>query len=109
MKRQVRLEDLIRSIPRQPLVSVPEISINGIALDSRKVQPGNLFVALVGANTDGHCYIPEAIKRGAAAICGMKRQEALPKPYIYVEDSRQTLAYLSAAFYGYPSRRLTVI
>jgi UDP-N-acetylmuramoyl-L-alanyl-D-glutamate--2,6-diaminopimelate ligase len=83
--------------------------INGLAFDSRRVQPGDLFVALVGGRADGHRYIPEAIAHGAAAVVGMQPQVGLPVPYVLVPETRRALAHLAAAFYGYPARQLTVI
>lgn len=83
--------------------------ITGIAIDSRQVQPGNLFVALPGISTDGHVYIPQAVQRGAAAVAGTQRLAGLAVPYLQVDDSRQALANLSAAFYDYPARRMTII
>ncbi|HEY4693377.1 MAG TPA: Mur ligase domain-containing protein, partial [Bellilinea sp.] len=49
---------------------IPNLLINGIALDSRQVKPGNLFVALTGGSTDGHKYITSAVQQGAIAIVG---------------------------------------
>jgi UDP-N-acetylmuramoyl-L-alanyl-D-glutamate--2,6-diaminopimelate ligase len=83
--------------------------INGIAIDSRHVQTGNLFVAMKGEAADGHDFIPDAIQRGAAAVVGDKIINNLYVPYIQVENSRQALSWLAAAFHGYPSRKLTVI
>ncbi len=88
---------------------VPNLTITGVAFDSRAVHPGNVFIALVGANSDGHAYIPAAIERGAVAVVGTRVMENLPAPYIRVEDSRVALAWLSAAFYSHPARQLTVI
>ncbi|MHB8194260.1 MAG: Mur ligase domain-containing protein, partial [Bellilinea sp.] len=51
---------------------LPPVSISGIALDSRGVQPGDLFIALVGGTADGHRYIPSAVERGAAAVVGQQ-------------------------------------
>jgi UDP-N-acetylmuramoyl-L-alanyl-D-glutamate--2,6-diaminopimelate ligase len=73
------------------------------------VQPGNLFVALVGGSADGHQYIPQAIRQGAAAVVGMRSLTDLAVPYIQVEDSRNALAHLAAAFYDYPARNMVVI
>ncbi|MCG8401105.1 MAG: Mur ligase domain-containing protein, partial [Firmicutes bacterium] len=42
--------------------------VRGIAYDSRRVEPGFLFVAIKGFKTDGHLYIQEAVRRGAAAV-----------------------------------------
>jgi UDP-N-acetylmuramoyl-L-alanyl-D-glutamate--2,6-diaminopimelate ligase len=91
-----------------PPVGEP-VAISGIAYDSRQVEPGYLFVALAGVNSDGHAYIGEAIRRGAAAIAGTRPECGYAVPYIQVEDGRQALASLSAAFYDYPARQLTVI
>ena len=86
-----------------------ETGITGITLDSRQVRPGNLFLALSGGNTDGHRFIPDAVQRGAAAVVGSKPLPDFGVPYIKVEDGRWALAQLSAAFYSFPARRLTVI
>lgn len=86
-----------------------DVTINGIAYDSRSVQPGNLFVALIGGNSDGHRYINSAVENGAVAILGMVPNEQCKVPYIQVDDTRSALAYLAAAIQGFPARKLTVI
>jgi len=86
-----------------------DVAINGIAYDSRSVQPGNLFVALIGGNSDGHRYIDSAVEKGAVAILGMLPKERCKVPYIQVDDTRSALAYLAAAIQGFPARKLTVI
>jgi UDP-N-acetylmuramoyl-L-alanyl-D-glutamate--2,6-diaminopimelate ligase len=86
-----------------------DVQILGIALDSRKVKPGYLFVALSGLNLDGHAFIQDAIERGASAVIGTKPIGALSVPYLQIVDDREALAQVSAAYYDYPARRLTVI
>jgi len=88
---------------------LPEIPVIGISFDSRSVQPGFVFFAIGGENSDGHDYIQESIRRGAVAVVGTKTLVNLPVPYIQVDDSRQALAYISAAFYGFPGRHMTMI
>ncbi len=88
---------------------IPATSITGIAIDNRKVEPGNLFVAMRGGSADGHDFIPDAIARGAAAVVCEKEITGLPVPCIRVQNSRQALTWLAAAFYDNPGRRLTVI
>ncbi len=83
--------------------------INGVVYDSRQVQPGNLFVALLGGMTDGHRYIADAIQRGACAVVGMQSLGEMPVPYVQVQDSRQALACLSAAYNDFPARHLMVV
>lgn len=88
---------------------VSATQITGIAIDNRKVQPGDLFVAMRGGSADGHDFIADAITRGAAAVVGEREIDGLAVPYIRVENSRQALTYLAAAFYGNPGQKLTVI
>ncbi|GAB4469251.1 MAG: UDP-N-acetylmuramoyl-L-alanyl-D-glutamate--2,6-diaminopimelate ligase [Anaerolineales bacterium] len=95
------------------LIHVPEIDseleVLAIASDSRKVEPGELFVAIKGLTVDSHDFIEQAIHNGAVAIVGEKRGFDLPVPYIRVSNSRMALAYLSAAWHEFPARKMTVI
>lgn len=105
----MRLSELVHALPEANLHALagdPEIS--AIASDSRHISPGALFVAIRGEAADGHAYIPQAIAAGAAAIVGEQPIEGMSN-YIRVPDSRQALAWLSAAWHGYPARRLVVI
>lgn len=95
------------------LPAIPEadgnVEVRGLAWDSRRVRPGDLFFALPGSKHDGHDFIPEAIRRGAAAAVGERPLPGLPIPYVQVENARRALAQAAAAFYGHPTRRLTTI
>ncbi|MGI8916432.1 MAG: UDP-N-acetylmuramoyl-L-alanyl-D-glutamate--2,6-diaminopimelate ligase [Chloroflexota bacterium] len=86
------------------------IEIAGIAFDTRRLAPGDLFVAVREANRDGHQFIADAVARGAAAIVA-ERQPNIPVavPLLLVEHSKRALAYLADAFYGQPSRHLRLI
>ena len=90
--------------------SDPEIT-GAITEDSRTIEPGGIFVAREGGSADGHRYIPQAVKAGAAAVVGEKPPEAVGVgvPYAQVEDAAQALAHLAAAYHGFPSRRLVMI
>jgi UDP-N-acetylmuramoyl-L-alanyl-D-glutamate--2,6-diaminopimelate ligase len=104
------LRQLFEDIPVEVhLESILEILVTGIAHDSRRVEPGNLFVALVGGSFDGHNYIDQAIQKGACAVVGTRTITDLAVPYVQVSDSRPTLAYLAASFYNFPARGMTVI
>lgn len=110
-KRQYLLDDLLKQTPIEVLsgnILVP-VTISGMAFDSRTVEPGDLFVALVGGSADGHQYIPAAVERGAAAVLGMRADLPCTVPYIQVADTRPALAYLAAAMQDFPARKLTVI
>jgi len=88
---------------------LPDLSISGISIDSRAVNPGDLFVAMQGGSVDGHTFIPLAIDKGAVAVVGQRDIDNLPVPYIRVDDPRRSLTYLAAAYYDWPGRKLTVI
>jgi UDP-N-acetylmuramoyl-L-alanyl-D-glutamate--2,6-diaminopimelate ligase len=105
------LATLIQDLPVPCQVSgdVSGVIVKGIALDSRCVKPGDVFVCLVGGTTDGHRYIPNAIQQGAAAVMGTQPIESLEVPYLKVPEAREAMAHLAAAFYDHPGRKLTVI
>ena len=88
---------------------VTEIPVRSVVSDSRKVQQGDLFVAMSGEYFDGHKYIPNAIEQGAVGIVGEQEIADLPIPYIQVENARQAIAYLAAAYYDHPARKLTML
>ena len=102
------LNDILSALPNSQS-PIPNPQITGIAIDNRKVQPGDLFVAMRGGSADGHDFIADAIQRGAAAVVGEREIDGLAIPYIRVENSRQALTYIAAAFYGNPGQKLTVI
>ena len=73
------------------------VAILGVTTDSRRVSPGELFVALVGERFDGHGFVEEAIRRGAvAALVSRRVQASLPAPQVVVEDTRIGLGKLAA-------------
>ncbi|MGA2480624.1 MAG: UDP-N-acetylmuramoyl-L-alanyl-D-glutamate--2,6-diaminopimelate ligase, partial [Spirochaetia bacterium] len=77
----------------------------------REVEPGFLFVAMDGQHTDGHRFIPDALRRGAAAVLLSRMPEGAAETvsWIQVGNPRTSLSPLAAAFYGHPSRSLRVI
>jgi len=85
-----------------------DTEITGIAYNSKKVNKGDLFVALKGRNTDGHLFIREAIERDAAAVM-VQREGEFPVPAIVVDNTRKYLGHIAARFYGFPSKTLKTI
>lgn len=81
--------------------------VTGVVIDSRKVETGNLFVALPGEKVDGHRFIPQVMQNGALCALSEKRIENFPHPYILVDSCRQALKDL-AEFYR-KSLNVTVI
>lgn len=105
----IQLSSLLNSLPEPPQYSARHILINGISADSRRIQPGYLFVACPGEQVDGHRFIPQAIANGANAVIGSQALEGLGVPYFQVKDCRLALAQVAAAFYGFPARKLVMI
>ncbi len=90
---------------------VPECALQGVAEDSRRVQPGYLFVASVGVRHDGHDYAEQAARQGAVAIAGAREgvTELAGLPYVYTPHPRRALGRLAQRLAGDPTRALTVV
>ncbi len=107
----MQLEELISIIPGAKITGSLDVELLGIHADSRKVEPGFLFVAVPGTQSDGHQFIDKAIESGAKTIVF----ETLPAKmfpgitYIQVVDSADALGKLASMFNGEPSAQLTLV
>lgn len=90
--------------------NAPEIEINGLCIDSRKISQRDMYFCMEGMVHDGHEFIDEVIDKGAVCIVHSKPIEQARKgvAYIKVENVNQTLNILASKFYGYPSRKMKV-
>ncbi len=86
-------------------------TITALEYDSRKVEAGNCFFAVVGTASDGHNYIASAIERGATAVvCQRMPEEPCDKvAYIIVENSNEAMAIMAANYYDNPSAELRLV
>jgi UDP-N-acetylmuramoyl-L-alanyl-D-glutamate--2,6-diaminopimelate ligase len=84
--------------------------VAGLAYDSRRVRPGDLFATWQGFEKDGHAFVPEAVAAGAVA-CLVERRGVVPPEAVevYVPDSRRALSRVAANFYGHPTRSLHLV
>lgn len=109
----MKIRELIEEREIISITGSDELTVRGISYDSRKVEPGHLFVAMQGEKVDGHSFIESAVKKGALAIIHEKEIAAGslsgPALLIRVKDSRKALAFAANTYYGMPSRGLTVI
>jgi UDP-N-acetylmuramoyl-L-alanyl-D-glutamate--2,6-diaminopimelate ligase len=105
------LSDIIEGLAFTGLQGSADIDITAVVFDSRKVVPGCLFVAVRGTVVDGHDYIEQAIKQGAAAIIC----EELPAhvtgevDFLMVANSAKALGIVAANFYENPSANLKLV
>ena len=88
-----------------------DLAFDGVAVDSRRVVPGNLFVALPGARVDGHDFVGEAARRGAAAALVARRPESAPAgfPLFVVPDPLEALQKLAAVARARAGWRLSAV
>ncbi len=87
------------------------VELKGICFDSRKVQPGFLFIAIKGTLSDGHAFIEKAITLGAVAVVAENLPSTISDKvtYITVKDSAKALGMIASNFYGNPSSKLKLV
>jgi UDP-N-acetylmuramoyl-L-alanyl-D-glutamate--2,6-diaminopimelate ligase len=106
------LPDALSAVEWQRENPSDDPTIRGIRYDSRQISPGDLFVALRGATSDGHDYLERATRLGAAALLVEEMPEPgrrFDLPVVRVLDSRRALAPISARFFGQPASELSLI
>ena len=104
----MKLKELLTGVSVLECTADPELEIEEIYYDSRKVTPGSLFVAVSGFAADGNKFIPMAAEKGAAAVVTAKKPEG-DIPYVLVASDRLALALLGRNFFGRPAEQMTMI
>ncbi len=107
--RELELRGMLRTLLAAPTVSVAQVQVSRVVFDSRTVEPGDLFVAVPGAATDGHEHAAAAAGRGAAALIAERAIAGANVPQLLVGSSRSALAVAAAWLYGFPSHSLGVV
>lgn len=106
----MKLSSLLEKISYTLLKGSIETEIKDIKYDSRKVEKDDIYVALVGYNSDGHDYVKDAINNGANTILISKIMDIKEDiNVIKVDDTRISLSYLSKAYFNNPDEELTLI
>ena len=105
------LKDILDNAGVREINGSTDIEIHSLKFDSRTVEQGCLYFAVKGTISDGHQFIPDAIKAGAVAVVCEKIPEypAGNVTFILVNDSSYAKAVIASAFYGNPSSRLDLI
>ena len=108
---RVRLADLLRVDEMLAVRGSLARPVSGLAIDSRRVTPGDVFFALPGRRADGADFVDEAVARGAVAVVSARLPKAVPSRVtaLQVADPRELLARVAQRFYGFPDRALGVI
>ncbi len=108
----MKLSEILKNVCLTEARGNLEKDITGVSIDSRKVRPGDLFVAVKGTLTDGHEYISKAIEKGAAAVLvsGPVSAEA-PEgvTFVRVADTEAVAGEAATAFFGRPTERLRLV
>ncbi|MBQ5725924.1 MAG: UDP-N-acetylmuramoyl-L-alanyl-D-glutamate--2,6-diaminopimelate ligase [Alistipes sp.] len=108
---QKKLSEILSSVEVVKLIASHDVELTGLSYDSRAVKAGDCFFAVRGTQVDGHRYIASAVEAGAVAVVCEQLPEECHEgvSYIVVADSTQAMADMASAFYGHPSRHLTLV
>ena len=105
-----KLKDLLEHLDYQCLQGTTDKEITSVVYDSRKAEPGSLFLCIKGAVSDGHTYAKEVAEKGTSVLVV---QDAVEVPedvtVIQVENSRYAMACISAAWFDHPAKKLKTI
>ena len=106
----MKLNAMLGRIPGrvETVGDIENTDIQALRIDSRRVQPGDLFFCTPGLRRDAHDFAPQAIEKGAAALVVSRRLD-LDVPQVIVEDVRIATSYIAAAFYGHPADGMLMI
>ena len=105
------LQDILYKVKIRAVAGSTDVEVNDIQIDSRKIKPGNLFVATKGVVTDGHLFIENAVESGAVAVIYEempgKINEAVT--YVQVENSLAAAGYMAHNFFSRPSEKMKLV
>lgn len=107
----MKLQDLLKGLDVLEQKGASDMDINGVNIDSRQVQDGNMFIAVKGTAADGHAYIGKAIELGAkAVVCeDMPQELAEGVAYVRLANTEQNVGQIATNFYGDPTSKLKLV
>lgn len=112
-----RLAQLLEKIDYEVVKGSLNTVVTDVAIDSRKVVPGSLFICISGYSVDGHSFAKEVVEKGASVLViekdidlkAVDSVSAVDTTVIKVKDTRYAMAFISASFFGNPADKLKVI
>lgn len=102
------LRDLQETAVGGRLIGATSTPITGVQHDSRRVSPGDLFVAVPGEQHDGSAFVGDALRRGAVAVIA-EHELSYDVPQLAVDDARAALGVAAESVYGMPTRTLHTV
>jgi UDP-N-acetylmuramoyl-L-alanyl-D-glutamate--2,6-diaminopimelate ligase len=114
-KSGVKLLELLALVPLQSVRGPRDVEIQGVAVDSREVRPGFVFVALEGEKADGHRFLGEAITRGAVVVVSERPPDAALSgrgsriTWVQTPDARKAAGAMAAKTWGEPAKKMDLV
>lgn len=105
----MNLTSLLDSIKAKDIIGNTDIDIKGLSYDSRKVSKDYIFFALNGAHTNGTEFASQAVSKGAVCVISETKTENCNCTNIIVDNVLEAMSKISAKFYDYPDKKLTII
>lgn len=99
----------VAAAPRMQMVGDGSATITDVTNDSTSVVAGAMFCCIRGDRHDGHAFAADAVQRGATALLVDHHLDDVDVPQVVVDDTREAMGHLAAAFHGHPSRALAVV
>lgn len=107
----MKTDYLFSALPIKRIDGVLPEAVTDLAVDSRMINAGGVFVCINGFTVDGHAYAPKAVEMGARVIVASAPVEVDSEKVavVHVEDTNRAIALLAPRFYNYPSKEMTMI
>ena len=107
----MKLSKLLKYVKPIAIIGDADVEIQGVNIDSRKIEDGHLFVAIKGTQTDGHRFIPKALELGATAVLCEDMPETCQEgvTYVQVASTEDAVGPVATVFYGEPSQTLKLV
>ena len=107
----MKLSELLKNVKPIAIIGDADVEVTGIKIDSRQIQPGYLFVAIKGTQTDGHRFIAKALELGAKVILceDLPEEKADGVTYVQVTSTETAVGPVATLFHGDPTSKLKLV
>ena len=107
----MKLSELLKNVKPIAIIGDADVEVTGIKIDSRQIQPGYLFVAIKGTQTDGHRFIPKALELGAKAVLceDLPDEKASGVTYVQVASTETAVGPVATLFHGDPTSKVKLV